>query len=313
LRNCERKEGFMEYKDYYKTLGVSKSATQEEMKKAYRKLAVKYHPDKNKNDKAAEEKFKEITEAYEVLGDVEKRKKYDSVGANWKQYEYANQGPFNGGYGRQTYTTDDAEDMFGGSHFSDFFESLFGRSSGRRTSGFDFDFRGTQTRDMTGDVVITLQEAYHGTQRIVDLGGEKIRVSVKPGAYDGLKLRVKGKGEGTADRRGNLILNIKVQPENHAQRRGDDLYIDVNIDLYTALLGGKQEIDTFSGKVQIQIPEGSQNDKLLRLAGKGMPVYGKEGAFGDLYIRLKVVLPTKLTPQQKELVKKVKDLSSHQS
>src|SRR5690606_37747438 len=184
----------MEYKDYYAVLGVGKDATQEEIKKAYRKLAVKYHPDKNQGNKTAEEKFKEISEAYEVLGDPEKRRQYDELGANWKQYQQAgfNGGPF-GGARSYRYRTGDSGDFFG-SGFSDFFESFFG--SGRRGASpfgdMDFDFPPSA---LTGEIAITLEEAYRGTERIVDLGGEKIRVKIKPGAYEGLTLRAKGKGQ----------------------------------------------------------------------------------------------------------------------
>lgn len=309
----------MEYKDYYKSLGVNKSASQDEIKKAYRKLAVKYHPDKNAGDKKSEEKFKEISEAYEVLKDPQKRKQYDELGANWKQYQNAGFDPRGGrrayrnGGGQHHYEFfGDASDIFGGgSGFSDFFESFFG--GGRRSQGgfseggfggFDMDVPGS---DLAGELMISLHEAYHGTERIVDTGAEKIRVKIKPGAYNGLKLRIKGKGErGRGGRSGNLYLTVKVQKDPVYERKGNDLYKDVNVDLFTALLGGRQSINTLSGKVSINVPEGMQNGKQLRLKGKGMPHYGKPG-HGDLYVKLQVKLPEKLNSEQKNLVRELKN------
>ncbi len=298
----------MEYKDYYSVLGVGKKASQEEIKKAYRKLAVKYHPDKNPGDKAAEEKFKEISEANEVLGDPEKRKQYDKLGANWKQYQQSgyDQGPFGPG-GRRTYSygTGGDSDFFGSGGFSDFFESFFGR--GRQYGPFgqgDFE---AQPSDLTGDLSITLEEAFHGTERLVDLGGERIRLKIKPGAYEGLTLRARGKGQKSpSGKAGDLHLNIHLQPHPRYERRGDDLHMEASIDMFTALLGGKKEIDTLSGKINITLKEGTQNGKIVRIKGKGMPLYGKAGQHGDLYIKLVVKLPEHLTPHQKQLLQKLK-------
>jgi curved DNA-binding protein len=310
----------MEYKDYYQILGVSKDASKEEIKKAYRNLAVKYHPDKNSGDKKAEERFKEISEAYEVLKDPEKRKHYDRLGSNWKQYQQAGF-DFNGfGRNRQKgrkYRYDfqgDASDFFGGSSgFSDFFEMFFGQGKGRDAGFFgDFDFgdfdREVPGSDLAGEVSISLFDAYYGTDRIIDLGGERIRVKIKPGAYDGLKLRIHGKGQkGSTGKPGNLYLTIHVMPNPDYKRDKDDLFKEVTLDLFTALLGGKKEIQTLSGKLNIIIPEGTQNDKQLRLRGKGMPVYGKPGKYGDLYVKLKARLPQRLNKEQKDLIKKLRD------
>lgn len=311
----------MEYKDYYKTLGVDKKASQEEIKKAYRKLAIKYHPDKNQGDKAAEEKFKEIGEANEVLSDPEKRKLYDELGSNWKQYQQAGYNPgagrrkqYQGNQGGQYYTFEgDPSDFFGGgSDFSDFFESFFGSRTGRAggysgSQGFGGSNANTPGSDLSGEIGISLQEAFAGTERILDTGTEKIKVKIKPGAYDGLKLRVKGKGEkGRGGQDGNLYLTIKVQTNSIYKRKGNDLYMEVPVDLFTALLGGKQEVQTLSGKVNVTIAEGTQNGKQLRLKGKGMPVYGKNKN-GDLYVKLLVKLPEKLNARQKELVKELRD------
>lgn len=311
----------MEYKDYYKTLGVDKKASQEEIKKAYRKLAIKYHPDKNQGDKAAEEKFKEIGEANEVLSDPEKRKLYDELGSNWKQYQQAGYNPGAGrrkqyqeSQGGQYYTFEgDPSDFFGGSSdFSDFFKSFFGSRTGRAggysgSQGFGGSNANTPGSDLSGEIDISLQEAFAGTERILDTGTKKIKVKIKPGAYDGLKLRVKGKGEkGRGGQDGNLYLTIKVQTNSIYKRKGNDLYMEVPVDLFTALLGGKQEVQTLSGKVNVTIAEGTQNGKQLRLKGKGMPVYGKNKN-GDLYVKLVVKLPEKLNARQKELVKELRD------
>jgi curved DNA-binding protein len=300
----------MEYKDYYKILGVDKKASQEEIKKAYRKLAVKYHPDKNQGNKAAEEKFKEISEAHEVLGDPEKRKQYDNLGTNWRQFQHAGfEGAPNEG-GRYYQTQGDASDFFGGgSGFSDFFESFFGGRRAGRGSPFDrFDFEAPAS-DLSGEVPISLHEAYHGTERVIDLNGEKIKVKIKPGAYDGLKLKVKGKGQkGAAGKAGDLYLTIRILSTDPVyERKGNDLYMEVPVDVFTALLGGRQEITSLAGKLSIAIPEGVQNGKVVRLKQKGMPVYGRSGEYGDLYIKLIVKLPEHLTEEQKDLVRKLSD------
>ena len=285
----------MKFKDYYKVLGVDKTASQEDIKKAYRKLAVKYHPDKTKGDKASEEKFKEIAEAYEVLADQEKRKKYDSVGQNWQQYDQQ----YNTGK-RYEYEFGDNGGGFGGSGFSSFFESLFGGRAAGRGFGFNFDMPG---EDLAAEVRVTLEEAYHGTKRIVDLGGEKIRVTIKPGVYDGLVLKVRGKGgQGTFGQAGDLLLKVKIDEDTTLKRNGNDLTIEVNVDIFTALLGGKQTVRTFFQNFQIQIPEGCPNGKLLRLAGKGMPVYDRAGEFGDLYVKINIEMPASLTDEEKDII-----------
>lgn len=311
----------MEYKDYYKTLGVSKTASQDEIKKAYRKLAVKYHPDKNAGNKEAEERFKEIGEAYEVLKDPEKRKKYDQLGANWKQYQ--NAGAQGGGYdfsnfargntggGSTFYYEGDLGDIFdeSGGGFSDFFQNFFG-GGGRTRANFRGQQRARQGSNYQAEMEITLAEAYSGTSRILNVDGEKLRVKVKPGAYSGQELRIKGKGGHGANGgvRGDIYVKIKVLPDSRYSLDGNDLIRKTDVDLYTAVLGGKIEVETFSGKLNVPVPKGSQNGSKLRLRGKGMPVYGNPDIHGDLYVQLNVVIPRNLQQEEIELFNKLKAL-----
>ena len=301
----------MDYKDYYKVLGIDKKASQEEIKKAYRKLAVKYHPDKNAGNKEAEEKFKLANEANEVLGNPEKRKKYDELGENWRHFEPGNNPSENNpnSYGRkQNYSQEDLNDLFGnaGQGGSDFFEQFFGRGAGKKTSS-----RPTKGSDYETEMEITLEEAYHDTSRIIQLENEKLRISTKPGAYDGQVLRIKGKGGAgnSKENQGDLYVRIRVMPHQKFIRKENDLYTSHTIDLYTGVLGGETVVDTLSGNVKIKIPEGSQHDKTIRIKGKGMPVYNKPDVYGDLYVQLKIMLPDKLTDKQKELFEQLRNAS----
>ena len=297
----------MDYKDYYKILGVGRSASQDEIKKAFRKLAVKYHPDKNPGNKAAEEKFKEITEAYEVLGKEDSRRKYDELGANWKQYENAGSGGRGGfqGFGDQD---------FGASGFSDFFERFFGGHG-----GFDFsdiggfgNFGGRRGRsramrgqDVTASLNLTLREAYSGSQRLINVGSQTIKVSIKPGVSDGQTLRVKGKGAPGVNggENGDLLMKIFIAKDAEYQRSDDDLIKNINVDVYTAILGGKVAVETMKGIVNVPIKPQTQNNSVLRLKGLGMPHYGKEGE-GVLLLKVQLSLPEKFSEKELELIRK---------
>ena len=312
----------MEYKDYYKILGVDKNATPKDIKKAYRKLAAKYHPDKNPNDKTAEAKFKEINEANEVLSNPEKREKYDTLGANWQAYEqaggdwkqYANQQK--NGNGRTYYYEGDPSEFFGddGSGFSNFFDAFFGGNSGSSGFGRRQSARGRgsfQGGDIEAELPITLLEAYEGSKRTFELNGQKLRITVKPGSYDGKKLKIKGKGQPGVNggSPGDLYIVLRVQNDMRFQRKGNDLIIKKSIDLYTALLGGKIEIPTINGIVNMNVPRGTQNGKTLRLKGKGMPVYNSK-SFGDLLAQIEVVLPKSLSKEEEELFKRLQTLAT---
>lgn len=293
----------MEFKDYYKILGVSKTATTEEIKKAYRKLAVKYHPDKNQGNKAAEEKFKEANEANDVLSDPEKRKKYDEVGENWKYYQGGgNQPPnygFSGGNRQQySYSSTDAD----GDSFSDFFESIFGNRFGGSKSRSKGD-------DYQTNVTISLEEAYMGTARLLEVNGEKLQMKFKPGTADGQNLRIKGKGGpgGKNGGRGDIYVTVHISPHHYFERKGDDLYCDIVVDLYTAVLGGKTTINTLKGPIQTTIPKETENGKILRLKGLGMPKYGSTNDFGDIYAKVKLTLPKNLTKEEIELFQQLKN------
>jgi curved DNA-binding protein len=292
---------------------VDKKASQDEIKKAYRKLAVKYHPDKNKDNKAAEEKFKAANEANEVLGDPEKRKKYDQLGENWRQYENAGRSggarPGGGRTGPYAYEGD-YDDIFGqggGAGFSDFFEQFFGRGAGgaRQPGRGSAGFKG---QDYQTEMEITLEEAYHGTHRLIQLESEKIRIATKPGVYDDQQLRIKGKGgKGSKDTlHGDLFVRIHVAPHPRYTRKGDDLQATHSIDLFTAVLGGDAIVDTLSGQVKVKIAAGTQGGKNIRIKGKGMPAYGKANIFGDLYVQLQVYIPETLTDRQRELFETLK-------
>jgi len=324
----------MASKDYYQILGVNRNASEKEIKQAYRRLARKYHPDLNPNDKSAETRFKEINAAYQVLSDAEKRKKYDQFGDQW---EYAEQFAKSGGQERVRWdfgrggTTFEYGDL---SDFGDIFSSLFGDSGiGSRVRG---QRRG---QDIESPIEITLEEAYHGSTRVVQLqteepctacggtgrvgnrvcticngaGGKvipkRLEVKIPAGVRNGSRIRIAGKGSrGRAGgRKGDLYLVVKVLPHKVFERKGDDLYTEVSVPLSTAILGGEVRLPTLNGKVSLEIPPETQNSKVFRLAGKGMPRLGNSD-YGSMVARVKVVLPTNLTEEEKKLFERLRSL-----
>jgi curved DNA-binding protein len=317
----------MDYKDYYKILGVDKKASQDEIKKAYRKLALKYHPDKNPNNKAAEEKFKEINEAYEVLGDPVKRKKYEELGANWKQYQqyagapgagyYQWSGTPGGSRSRMEFEGD-LGDLFGGTGFSDFFKQFFG---GEFTSqGFQSGGRGRSSKqramngqDYKAELSISLEEAHNGASHIINVNNEKLRINIKKGVEDGQVLRVREKGGKGAygGESGDLYITVKITPHYLFSRKGDDLHCEVPLDIFNALFGGSLKVHTFKGDMSIKIPKETENGRTFRLKEMGMPHYENSNRFGDLYVKVILSLPKNLSKEELILFKKLAELRKY--
>ena len=294
----------MEFIDYYKILGVDKKASEDEIKKAYRKLARKLHPDLNPNDKEAHKKFQQINEANEVLSDPEKRKKYDQYGKDWmhadqfeKQKQYQRSSP-GGGY---TYS-----EGFGEDRFSDFFASMFGGSAGGRSRS---RFRG---EDYQAELQLSLSDVFTTHKQTITIGDKKIRITIPAGIENGQKIKLKGYGgQGVnGGPNGDLYITFHITNNTSFKRDGDNLHKTVELDLYTAVLGGEVTIDTLSGKIKLKVPPETQNNTITRLKGKGFPVYKKEGVFGDLFITYQVKLPTRLTEKEKELFRELAKLKS---
>jgi curved DNA-binding protein len=325
----------MDFKDYYATLGVNKSSSEKEIKQAYRKQARKHHPDVNPGDKNAEGRFKEINEAYEVLGDPEKRKKYDELGSNWKMYEQAQQagrpgagggspfdagqwgGNFGGGQGGgyRTMTADEMRDMFGDEDpFSDFFRTFFsggggepetGRRGGGRTGrGAQ---RGRQGRDVEQTIDLSLEDAFQGaTRRLAikyDGHARTVDVRIPPGIGEGSRVRVAGEGEhgtgGAAS--GDLYLRVHLTPDSRFERKGHDLHVKLRVPVTTAVLGGEAEVPNLAGKpVRLKIPPTTQSGQVFRLKGHGMPVVGKPAEHGDLYATVEAELPREISPEERQ-------------
>ncbi|MCL6524127.1 MAG: J domain-containing protein [Thermoflavifilum sp.] len=304
----------MAKKDYYSILGVPKSATTDEIKKAYRKLAIKYHPDKNPGNKEAEEKFKEINEAYEVLSDPEKRKKYDQFGDQWQfadqfagqQGQAYNWGNSPGG-GQTFYYEGDIEDIFGEAGLGSIFEHLFGqrRHTGTRSRAHTGTMRGA---DLQASLTLTFDEAYQGTERLIEVNGQKMRIKLKPGVYDGMQIRITGKGQqglhgGPA---GDLYITLHVLPHHQFVRDGNDLKQKITIPVWDALLGTKKEVSTPTGKILLTIPPGTQHGSILRIRGKGMPVYNQPGQYGDMLVEVDLWVPSRLTEEQRRAAEQLK-------
>ncbi|MBL7161477.1 MAG: J domain-containing protein [Anaerolineales bacterium] len=320
----------MNYKDYYKTIGVDRNASQDEIKKAFRNLARKYHPDMNKGDnaKAAEEKFKEINEANEVLSDPDKRQKYDQFGAHWQQYGRAGGRPedFNwdpwqrqgaGGFNTRTMSQEELEQIFGGiggmGGFSDFFETLFGGAG--RGGGIDFGQRRVRRsqrgQDAEHTVEITLEEAHRGASRLLQWeDGRKIEASIPPGVKTGSKVRLRGQGQRGAmgGQSGDLFLKVKVLPHPLFKRDGDNLRTNVPVGLYDLVLGGEVEAAAIDQRIKLTIPPETENGKTFRLRGLGMPNARDPKKVGDLLVKVNVLLPKKLSAKEKELFKQLHDI-----
>jgi len=294
----------MPFIDYYQALGIAKNASADDIKKAYRKLARKLHPDLNPNDKEAHKKFQQINEANEVLSDPEKRKKYDQYGENWKhgeEYEKAQQAHGRpGNNGGQQYSGG-----FDESDFSDFFGSMFGGSGGNRRQT---KFKG---QDYNSELEIPLKEAATTHQRTLNIHNKQVRITIPAGIENGQTIKLKGYGgkgvNGGPD--GDLFITFSIPNHPHFKRLGNDLYATVHLDLYTAILGGEKVVDTLNGKIKLVINPLTQNGIKTRLKGKGFPVYKKEGEFGDFYITYEIQIPTHLTEKQKELFKELQQLS----
>jgi DnaJ-class molecular chaperone len=320
----------MEFKDYYTTLGVSKSASEKEVKQAYRKLARKFHPDVNPGDKSAESKFKEINEAYEVIGDAEKRKKYDELGANWKMYEQAERAgaagagsPFGGGGwnvnmgggrgGYRTMTPEEMQELFGDEDpFSDFFRTFFGGGEpdmGRRagaTRGSRAQPRSREGRDVEHPIDLSIDDAYKGTTRRLSLKHDgqsrTVDVRIPAGVGEGSRVRVSGEGErgNNGGKAGDLYLRIHMSPDSRFERKGQDLHVKARVPVTTAILGGEAEVPNPGGKpLRLKIPAGTQNGQVFRLKGHGMPVVGRPGEHGDLYATVEAELPRDLTAEER--------------
>jgi len=330
----------MDFKDYYSTLGVAKTASQKEIKQAYRKLARKHHPDVNPGDKSAEARFKGITEAYEVLGDPDKRKKYDELGANWRQYEqagagqgfdpsqggswnvnYGGGGPQGGGF--RTMTEDEMREMFGDANpFSDFFQTFFGGSArAEEPRGRARSTRGARAarpgRDVEQELELGLDDLYKGAMRRFSIQHDgqsrTVDVRIPAGVGDGSRVRVAGEGEQGSDgaQSGDLYLRIRQAPHPQFERKGRDLYTRVPIPVTTAVLGGEAEVKTLGGKsLRLKIPPTTQNAQVFRLKGHGMPVPGKPDEHGDLYATVDVQLPKQLTPEQRKHFEELQKLEA---
>ena len=305
----------MAFIDYYKVLGIDSKASADDIKKAYRKLARKYHPDINPGDKEAERKFKEINEANEVLSHKENRAKYDKYGENWKhgeEYQKAQQ-QYRGQPGGQqgSYGGFSSEDFADGADFSDFFQSMFGGGGGfggRTRGSASGKFKG---QDVEATLNLPLREAAKTHQQTFEINGKKVRITIPAGIADGQKIKVKGHGNPghNGGPNGDLFITFNIEEDFHFKRKGDNLSAPLHIDLYTAILGGEVHVQTLDGNVNLKVKPGIQNGTTVRLKGKGFPVYKKDGEFGDLLVTYHVDLPKNLSEEEKELFLKLKNLA----
>ena len=302
----------MAYIDYYKVLGIDKKATADEIKKAYRKLARKYHPDVNPGDKESERKFKELNEANEVLSHAANRTKYDQYGENWKhgeQYEKAHQqqrshqGGNYGGFG--------GADFGQGEDFSDFFQSMFGGGGGFQGSSRGRASGKFKGQDVEANLNLHLRDAAKTHQQTFDINGKKVRITIPAGVANGQKIKLKGHGNPghNGGPNGDLFITFNIEEDQQFKRMGNDLSNELEIDLYTAILGGETLVKTLDGAVNLKVKPETQNGTKVKLKGKGFPIYKKEGEFGDLYVTYNVKMPTNLTEEEKDLFVQLKNLA----
>lgn len=309
----------MEYKDYYKTLGVDRGASQDEIRRAYRRLARKHHPDVNPNDPQAAERFKEINEAYEVLRDPEKRSKYDRFGSQWRDWQRRGGDPSQfdwsewfgrpGSGQRVQVEYGDLGDLFGRmgggqTGFSDFFEALFGGLGGRPSSRASRAAR--RGPDLEHPVEVTLEEARRGATRVLQVGGRRIEARIPPGVKDGSRVRMSGLGGTAGGQPGDLYLRVRIHPHPRFERRGSQLRTVVDVPLDVAVLGGEVAVPTLDGQVMLTIPPGTQNGQTFRLRGKGMPELGHPERKGDLLVRVRVKLPEEIGDEERELFQRLR-------
>jgi DnaJ-class molecular chaperone len=309
----------MEFKDYYATLGVAKSATGDEIKRAYRKLARQYHPDVNPGDRAAESKFKDINEANEVLGDPEKRRKYDELGANWRQYE--TQAPRGAAGSHRAVSPEEFESMFGGGGadpFSDFFHTFFEGGAGGRSGGRGGRGRPRHGADLEFQTDLSLEEAFAGATRRVAIKGAKgertVDIRIPAGIQDGGRVRVTGEGSAGASgggKAGDLYVTVRVMPHGRFDRHGTDLHVKAPVPLTTAVLGGEITVPSISGStLRLKIPELTAAGRVFRLRGHGMPIVGQAGERGDLYVTVDLAMPARLTPDERQHYEALKRLEA---
>ncbi len=297
----------MTFVDYYKILGIKKNATDKEVKKAYRKLARKYHPDLNPDDKEAEEKFKEINEANEVLSNAENRKKYDKYGKDWKhgeEYEKAKQQQQQ--YQQQQQRYSGADSGYSDQDFSDYFSSMFGGRRGASSQG-GRTFRG---QDLNAELHLDLKDVYESQKQVLTINDKKIRLTIPAGVENGQVIKIKGRGGKGVNGgpNGDLYIKFSIKNDTKFKREGNNLYASVDLDLYTAVLGGEVTVDTFNGQVKLKVAPGTPNGTKVKLKGKGFPVYKKDNQFGDLIITYQIKIPTALSDEEKALFTELQKL-----
>ena len=309
----------MEYQDYYETLGITRNASEKEIKQAFRKLARKYHPDVNPDDPSAAEKFKTINEAHEVLSDPAKRARYNQLGSNYRQWERMGGAP--GGFdwsrwssagGQGVRHEANVEDLFGGGlgGFSDFFNTIFGGGASRARTR-----RQARGQDLNAPAAITLEEAFHGTTRRLKIGHDNLTVKIPRGSKDGTRVRLRGRGGAGFGgvQSGDLYLTIQIEPHPLFERHSNDLYGVIHVDLYTAVLGGTINVPTLGGEVTLKIPAETPAGQTMRLSGRGMPSLRDSSKFGDVYLTVEVVLPTNLSDEEQALFEKLAQLRNGQN